>query len=29
MAWGYSLLSLHTDLAPADNNVTINLGRSP
>jgi len=29
MAWGYSVLSLHTDLAPADNNITIDLGRSP
>ncbi len=22
-AWGYSLISLHTDLAPADNNVVL------
>ena len=27
MAWGYSLLSLHTDLAPADNDVTIDIGK--
>jgi hypothetical protein len=26
MAWGTSLLSLHTDLAPADNNVDIDIG---
>jgi hypothetical protein len=26
MAWGYSLISLHTDLAPADNNVVIDIG---
>ena len=25
-AWGMSLLSLHADLAPADNNVVIHLG---
>jgi hypothetical protein len=29
VAWGDSLLSLHTDLAPADNNVTLDLGISP
>lgn len=27
MAWEYSLLSLHTDLAPADNDVTIDIGK--